>query len=115
MVAKKGFLLLELIGALFLLALCIPLCMINAAHIQKLAHNSLQTYKRVTLIQNALEKARLSLHERLDTQIVESYTIETRITRDADIKNFLHIEVTLYDKDEKAGTWFSGVAVPYEA
>ena len=31
------------------------------------------------------------------------------------LKNFLHIVVSVYDKEKKVETWFSGVALPYEA
>ncbi len=115
MVKKKGFLLLELISALFLLTLCITLSISHCGHINALADYSLQTYKRLCLAQNALEKARLSCGESLDTQTVDGYTLETTIKKDLTLKNFLHIEVTLYDKGENVGTWFSGVALPYEA
>jgi hypothetical protein len=115
MITKKGFLLLELISALFLLTLCVALSISQSGHINALAVYSLQTYKRLCLAQDALEKARLSSRESFDRQTVDGYTLETTIKKDLTLKNFLHIEVTVYDKTENIDTWFSGVVLPYEA
>ena len=115
MIKKKGFLLLELISGLFLLTLCVTLSISHCGHINALATYSLQTYKRLCLAQGALEKARLSCRELFDRQTIDGYIIETTIKKDLTLKNFLHIEVTLYDKGENVGAWFSGVALPYEA
>ena len=115
MIKKRGFLLLELIGALFLLSICITLYMNNTAYSVQLVNHSLKTYQQVVLAQNALEKARLAFKEATTSFISDVYNVETIITRDNTLKNFLHIVVSVYDKEKKGETWFSGVALPYEA
>lgn len=112
---QRGFLLLELIAALFLLALCITLSVTQCGYIEKIAYDSLQKYKILLLVQNTLEKSRASLGSKIETHIVDPYTLECAITQDHALTNFLHIHVTVYHKGESVGTWFSGVALPYEA
>lgn len=114
MIPKKGFLLIEFVMGLFLLSLCITFFILQYAHIGSFTADSLQTHKKLMIIQSAVERARSLKKEYYELYTKDMHNIEITVTSDRTIKRFLHIMVTLYDKDKKKETWFSGVTIGNE-
>jgi hypothetical protein len=114
MILKKGFLLLEFIGALFLLCFCVLCCVTEYAQSYQLATKASERHQYLMVARAALEKARQMNKEFYEKQNINNYIIESIVKYDAAYKNFLHIEVRVYDKEKNVETWFSGVALPYE-
>lgn len=111
---KKGFLLIEFGAALCLVMISIYFSLSLYAHCFTFFQRSLQMYQKMMVMHHILENVFISPQESIIQRNSDHYRHEIETTRDDFCKNFLHIAVTVYDKDQHKETWYSGVVISNE-
>lgn len=105
----------ELMITLFLLNICLLLFTSQYAHVGNLSVIIVESHKKLMIMQQAMEHARISKKNFSENYVLDGYTIQVEKTEDAILKKFSHIIVTLYDKNNKKNIWYSGVVTSDEA